>query len=162
MRYGTAPGRAALVPERAGTHAQSGHGAGSMAALRQARNPATRARDRHTPGGLVEAPADRRFIVVTVPAAAGFPAVDAVMETWAADVSVLLEWGFSNAFGPKGEPLNCCQESAPCVPVRTGSKGERRGTSPVTPTRASHCLTWSAPMFIGDLPDWSPTKAVPG
>jgi len=42
-------------------------------------------------GGLVEAPADRRFIVVTVPAAAGFPAVEAVMERWAAGVSVLVE-----------------------------------------------------------------------
>ncbi|GGX85710.1 DUF4265 domain-containing protein [Streptomyces fructofermentans] len=57
-------------------------------------------------GGLVEAPADRRFIVVTVPAAAGFPEVEAVMETWAADLDVLVEWGFSNVFGPDGEPLN--------------------------------------------------------
>ncbi|MFJ7331410.1 DUF4265 domain-containing protein [Streptomyces cyaneofuscatus] len=57
-------------------------------------------------GGLVEAPADRRFIVVTVPAAAGFPAVEAVMERWAASVSVLVEWGFSNVFGADGEPLN--------------------------------------------------------
>lgn len=62
-------------------------------------------------GGLVEAPADRRFIVVTVPAAAGFPAVEAVMETWAAGVSVLVEWGFSNVFGPDGEPLNWWQGS---------------------------------------------------
>ncbi len=62
-------------------------------------------------GGLVEAPADRRFIVVTVPAAAGFPPVEAVMETWAAGVSVLVEWGFSNVFGPDGEPLNWWQAS---------------------------------------------------
>ncbi|MET4641473.1 hypothetical protein ABID95_001194 [Streptomyces atratus] len=62
-------------------------------------------------GGLVEAPADRRFIVVTVPAAAGFPAVEAVMEMWAAGVSVLVEWGFSNVFGPDGEPLNWWQAS---------------------------------------------------
>ncbi|MFE4425046.1 DUF4265 domain-containing protein [Streptomyces sp. NPDC056817] len=61
--------------------------------------------------GLVEAPADRRFIVVTVPAAAGFPAVEAAMETWAAGVAVLLEWGFSNVFGPDGEPLNWWHES---------------------------------------------------
>ncbi|MFI8087353.1 DUF4265 domain-containing protein [Streptomyces sp. NPDC086080] len=62
-------------------------------------------------GGLVEAPADRRFIVVTVPAAAGFPAVEAVMETWAAGVNALLEWGFSNVFGPDGEPLNWWHEA---------------------------------------------------
>ncbi|MFI8356229.1 DUF4265 domain-containing protein [Streptomyces cyaneofuscatus] len=62
-------------------------------------------------GGLVEAPADRRFIVVTVPAAAGFPAVEAVMERWAASVSVLVEWGFSNVFGPDEEPLNWWHES---------------------------------------------------
>ncbi|MET8605116.1 DUF4265 domain-containing protein [Streptomyces rubiginosohelvolus] len=60
-------------------------------------------------GGLVEAPADRRFIVVTVPAAAGFPAVEAVMDLWATDVSVLVEWGFSNVFGPDAEPLNWWQ-----------------------------------------------------
>ncbi|MFF4120903.1 DUF4265 domain-containing protein [Streptomyces sp. NPDC001714] len=60
--------------------------------------------------GLVEAPADRRFIVVTVPAVAGFPAVEAVMEAWAAGESGLLEWGFSNVFGPDGEPLNWWQE----------------------------------------------------
>ncbi|MEU3348926.1 hypothetical protein ABZ723_28845 [Streptomyces sp. NPDC006700] len=42
-------------------------------------------------GGRVEAPAERRFIVVTVPVAAGFPAVEAVMETWAAGVGVLLD-----------------------------------------------------------------------
>ncbi|MET8965125.1 DUF4265 domain-containing protein [Streptomyces sp. NPDC004074] len=62
-------------------------------------------------GGLVETPADRRFIVVTVPVTAGFPAVEAVMETWAAGASVLVEWGFSNVFGLDGEPLNWWQES---------------------------------------------------
>ncbi|MFI5480582.1 DUF4265 domain-containing protein [Streptomyces rubiginosohelvolus] len=62
-------------------------------------------------GGLVEAPADRRFIVVTVPAAAGFPAVEAVMDLWATDLSVLVEWGFSNVFGPDAEPLNWWQSS---------------------------------------------------
>ncbi|WP_159041687.1 DUF4265 domain-containing protein [Streptomyces aureus] len=60
--------------------------------------------------GLVEAPADRRFLVVTVPVDAGFPAVEAVMETWAPSVSGLLEWGFGNVFGPDGEPLNWWQE----------------------------------------------------
>lgn len=59
----------------------------------------------------MEAPADRRFIVVTVAAAAGFPAVEAVMETWAAGVDTPLEWGFSNVFGPDGEPLNWWRKS---------------------------------------------------
>ena len=61
-------------------------------------------------GGLVKAPADRRLIAVTVPAAAGFPAVEAAMGTWAAGVSVQVEWGFTNVFGPNGEPLNWWQE----------------------------------------------------
>ncbi len=62
-------------------------------------------------GGLVEAPADRRFIVVTVPASVGFPAVEAVMGAWALSVSGQLEWGFSNVFGPDGEPLNWWQHA---------------------------------------------------
>ncbi|MFF7213283.1 DUF4265 domain-containing protein [Streptomyces sp. NPDC008238] len=59
--------------------------------------------------GLVEAPADRQFIVVTVPASAGFPAVEAVMDAWVSAVSGQLEWGFSNVFGADGEPLNWWQ-----------------------------------------------------
>ncbi|MBO7935202.1 DUF4265 domain-containing protein [Streptomyces antibioticus] len=46
--------------------------------------------------GLVESPTDRRFIVITVPATAGVPAVEAVMESWATDVPGRLEWGVSN------------------------------------------------------------------
>jgi hypothetical protein len=65
-------------------------------------------------GGLVETPADRRFIVVTVPAAAGFPAAEAVMETWAVGLSVLVEWGFGNVCGPDGELLNWWQASEAC------------------------------------------------
>ena len=42
--------------------------------------------------------------------AAGFPAVEAAMGTWAAGVSVQVEWGFTNVFGPNGEPLNWWQE----------------------------------------------------
>ncbi|MFI5727428.1 hypothetical protein [Streptomyces cyaneofuscatus] len=49
--------------------------------------------------------------MVTVAAAAGFPAVEAVMDMWAAGVSVLVEWGFSNVFGPDAEPLNWWHES---------------------------------------------------
>ncbi|MFE0626978.1 DUF4265 domain-containing protein [Streptomyces sp. NPDC058864] len=59
--------------------------------------------------GLVEAPADRRFIVVTVPASAGFPAVEAVMGAWSTSVGEQLEWGFSNVFGADGQPLNWWQ-----------------------------------------------------
>ncbi|MFF2214594.1 DUF4265 domain-containing protein [Streptomyces antibioticus] len=46
--------------------------------------------------GLVESPTDRRFIVITVPATAGIPAVEAVMESWATNVPGRLEWGVSN------------------------------------------------------------------
>ncbi|SMF64411.1 DUF4265 domain-containing protein [Streptomyces sp. Amel2xC10] len=46
--------------------------------------------------GLVEAPADRRFIVVTVPTAAGVPAVETVMEAWASAVPGRLEWDIGN------------------------------------------------------------------
>ncbi len=46
--------------------------------------------------GLVEAPADRRFIVATVPTTAGVPAVENVMESWASEVTGRLEWGVSN------------------------------------------------------------------
>ncbi|MFF0596041.1 DUF4265 domain-containing protein [Streptomyces antibioticus] len=46
--------------------------------------------------GLVEAPTDRRFIVITVPATAGVPTVERVMESWATDVPGRLEWNISN------------------------------------------------------------------
>ncbi|MFF7330474.1 hypothetical protein [Streptomyces sp. NPDC008150] len=37
---------------------------------------------------------------------AGIPLVEAVMGAWAAGVGGLVVWGFSNVFGPDGEPLN--------------------------------------------------------
>ncbi|MFD0278033.1 DUF4265 domain-containing protein [Kitasatospora sp. NPDC127111] len=46
--------------------------------------------------GLAEAPADRRFIVGTVAREVGFPAIERVMNDWAASVDNT-EWWFGNA-----------------------------------------------------------------
>ncbi len=46
--------------------------------------------------GTVEAPADRRFIVGTVAREVGFPAIERVMNDWAAGVDNT-EWWFGNA-----------------------------------------------------------------
>ncbi|GAA2259779.1 hypothetical protein GCM10010402_14170 [Actinomadura luteofluorescens] len=64
-----------------------------------------RLREAMTPlGGLVEAPADLRFIVVTVPAAAGFPHVESIMNKWAATANA--EWWYGNVADDSGAPLN--------------------------------------------------------
>jgi hypothetical protein len=54
-------------------------------------------------GGTVETPADRRFVVVTVPASAGFPAVEAQMQRW--QESTALDWYFGNVYDLDDEPL---------------------------------------------------------
>ncbi|MEN1891158.1 DUF4265 domain-containing protein [Streptomyces mirabilis] len=46
--------------------------------------------------GLAEAPTDRRFIVGTVAHEVGFPAIERVMNDWAASVDNT-EWWFGNA-----------------------------------------------------------------
>ncbi|MEV0659859.1 DUF4265 domain-containing protein [Actinomadura luteofluorescens] len=64
-----------------------------------------RLRDAMTPlSGLVEAPADLRFIVVTVPAAAGFPRVESIMNEWAATANA--EWWYGNVTDDSGALLN--------------------------------------------------------
>ncbi|SEP03920.1 DUF4265 domain-containing protein [Actinacidiphila rubida] len=45
--------------------------------------------------GMAEAPADLRFVVVTVGRAAGLPAIERVMDTWAAGNNGA-EWWFGN------------------------------------------------------------------
>ena len=55
-------------------------------------------------GGSVEWPATRRFAVVTVPATAGFPAIEAALASWARARHV--EWYFGNVYDPDGFPLN--------------------------------------------------------
>lgn len=54
--------------------------------------------------GLVEAPADLRFVVVTVPVTAGFPRVESIMDDWAATANA--EWWYGNVTDDKGTPLN--------------------------------------------------------
>ena len=46
-------------------------------------------------GGLVEAPADRRFIVVTIPVAVGLATVEVAVSAWAEQVKGA-EWWFGN------------------------------------------------------------------
>ncbi|MGX4734607.1 DUF4265 domain-containing protein [Kitasatospora griseola] len=46
-------------------------------------------------GGIAEAPSDLRFVVVTVALTAGFPAVEHVMDRWAAGIDGA-EWWFGN------------------------------------------------------------------
>ncbi|QKW17883.1 DUF4265 domain-containing protein [Kitasatospora sp. NA04385] len=45
--------------------------------------------------GMAEAPADLRFIVVTVSRRIGLPAIERVMDTWAAGIDGV-EWWFGN------------------------------------------------------------------
>ena len=55
-------------------------------------------------GGVVEMPTNGRFIVVTVPATAGFAAVEDAMETWASDNDS--DWYFGNVYDEDDRPLN--------------------------------------------------------
>lgn len=55
--------------------------------------------------GLVEAPHHARFIVVTVPATAGFTAIEAAMADWHA-TTPSTEWFYSNVYADDGSPLN--------------------------------------------------------
>lgn len=57
-----------------------------------------------TLGGTVEVPEDRRFVVVTVPVAVGFPAVEAEMQQW--QESTGLDWFFGNVYDEDERPLN--------------------------------------------------------
>jgi hypothetical protein len=54
-------------------------------------------------GGVVEAPPNRRFIVVTVPVAAGFEAVEAAMRSWVANRDC--PWAHGNVYDGDGQPL---------------------------------------------------------
>ncbi|MBU2664529.1 hypothetical protein KOI35_13585 [Actinoplanes bogorensis] len=54
-------------------------------------------------GGVVEMPADRRFIVITVPVRAGFPAVEAAVGSWAADHDS--GWEYGNVYDDGGGVL---------------------------------------------------------
>ncbi|AEV83921.1 hypothetical protein ACWT_2520 [Actinoplanes sp. SE50] len=55
-------------------------------------------------GGIVELPPDRRFIVITVPAAAGFDAVEAAINAWTGPRGD--HWEYGNVYDVDGNPLN--------------------------------------------------------
>jgi hypothetical protein len=55
-------------------------------------------------GGLVEAPDDGRFLVVTVPVSIGFPRIESIMDKWSAAVGN--GWAFGNVYDDSGTPLN--------------------------------------------------------
>lgn len=56
--------------------------------------------------GLVEAPAHRRFAVVTVPVAAGFPAIEAAIAGWMSFRAHTAEWFFGNVYDDDGDALH--------------------------------------------------------
>jgi hypothetical protein len=57
-----------------------------------------------TLGGLVEAPAHRRFLVVTVSVRVGFAAIEAAMAGWQVTVPTA-EWSFGNVYAADGTPM---------------------------------------------------------
>lgn len=56
-------------------------------------------------GGSVEAPANGRFAVVTVPVVAGFPAIEAAIHGWSVDRDDV-ERNFGNVYDESGSLLN--------------------------------------------------------
>lgn len=56
-------------------------------------------------GGIVEAPDNLRFIVVTVPVIATFDAIEDVMTVWAGDIPGT-EWYFANVYDDDDRPLD--------------------------------------------------------
>ncbi|WP_198170617.1 MULTISPECIES: DUF4265 domain-containing protein [Actinoplanes] len=62
-------------------------------------------------GGIVEMPPDRRFIVITVPAAAGFDAVEETIDAWTAPRGD--HWEYGNVYDPDGQPLNWWEQPHP-------------------------------------------------
>lgn len=61
--------------------------------------------------GRVEAPGRARFLVVTVPAAAGFPAIEAAVEDWVGRREGV-EWYFGNVYDERDRPLNWWAQGA--------------------------------------------------
>jgi hypothetical protein len=55
-------------------------------------------------GGITESPPEGRFIVVTVPVAAGFPSIELAVQDWLTDVEG--EWSFGNVYDENHRPLN--------------------------------------------------------
>ena len=63
--------------------------------------------------GLVEAPAHRRFAVVTVPVSAGFPAIEAAIAGWMSVRPDTAEWFFGNVYDVDGGSLEWWDASGP-------------------------------------------------
>jgi hypothetical protein len=63
-------------------------------------------------GGLVEAPAHRRFAVVTVPVSVGFPAVESAIAGWTSVRTDTAEWFFGNVYDDDGASLEWWDDSA--------------------------------------------------
>ena len=61
-------------------------------------------------GGKAESPNDGRFVVVTVPVTAGFPAIEQGVTT-ALNGREGIEWYFGNVYDERDEPLNWWAES---------------------------------------------------
>lgn len=55
-------------------------------------------------GGLVEAPSDRRFLVVTISVAVGFPRIESIMNGWSA--ATRNAWSYGNVYDSSGLALN--------------------------------------------------------
>ncbi len=53
--------------------------------------------------GLVEAPADLRFIVITVPISVGFPAIEAVVIEWTSRNNA--DWYYGNVYDEDDRPI---------------------------------------------------------
>jgi uncharacterized protein DUF4265 len=53
--------------------------------------------------GLVETPADKRFIVATVPVGSGFPAIEAVAVEWTSRNDA--EWYYGNVYDEDDRPI---------------------------------------------------------
>jgi hypothetical protein len=61
-------------------------------------------------GGLAEMPPDGRFVVITVPLAAGFGPVEKALTTWIDDRDC--PWGYGNVFDDDDQPLDWWQAPA--------------------------------------------------
>jgi hypothetical protein len=59
--------------------------------------------------GLVETPADKRFVVVTVPVSAGFPAIAAIVIEWTSLNDA--EWYYGNVYDEDDRPLGWWEET---------------------------------------------------
>jgi hypothetical protein len=54
--------------------------------------------------GLVEWPQVPKFVIITVPIDAGFPAIEAAIETWMTRLPEA-EWNFGNIYEGEGRPI---------------------------------------------------------